>query len=177
MIALIGASASGKTEIAKILASKYGISKVVTTTTRPMRIGEVDGRDYFFVSQEEFNKRINDGRFVEYINYNNNFYGSQKDQIADDKCLVVEPHGLNKYRLLKDNHIVIFHLLASEKTRFNRMLLRGDSKENAESRIIKDRIEFADEKIGKCDYTIDTENLSINDIADYIYSHYKKHLG
>jgi guanylate kinase len=53
MIVLAGASASGKTEAAKMLAAKYGITKVITTTTRPMRVGEVHARDYFFVSKEE----------------------------------------------------------------------------------------------------------------------------
>ena len=43
MIVLSGASASGKTEAAKMLTSKYGIVKAITTTTRPMRVNEVDG--------------------------------------------------------------------------------------------------------------------------------------
>ena len=53
MIVLAGASASGKTEVAKLLAKKYGIVKIITTTTREKRVGEVDKRDYFFVSKIE----------------------------------------------------------------------------------------------------------------------------
>ena len=173
MILLIGASASGKTEVAKILASKYNIKKVVTTTTRAMRVGEVNGKDYFFVSEDTFKRKIANNEFVEYVSYNNNFYGSSKDQIADDKCLIVEPHGLSKYRELNDKKIIIFHLLASEETRYNRMLCRGDSKENAIARIEKDKIEFADEKIGKCDFIIDTENLNIEQVADLVFNQYK----
>ena len=63
MIVLAGASASGKTEAAKVLASKYGITKVITTTTRAMRVNEINGRDYFFVSEEQFKKMIDNGKF------------------------------------------------------------------------------------------------------------------
>ena len=93
MIVLAGASASGKTEVAKMLASKYGIVKVITTTTRDLRVGEVDGRDYFFVSKEKFQQMIEDDRFVEYTVYNNHLYGSTKDQISMNKCIVVDPAG------------------------------------------------------------------------------------
>ena len=65
MIVLIGASASGKTEAAKMLMAKYGIQKAITTTTRPMRVHEVDGRDYFFVSKEKFDQLIKEDKFVE----------------------------------------------------------------------------------------------------------------
>ena len=59
MILLAGPSASGKTEIAKILMKDFGIRKVVTHTTRPPRIGEKDGVDYHFVTREEFEAAVN----------------------------------------------------------------------------------------------------------------------
>ena len=74
MIVLSGASASGKTEVAKILAAKYGLIKVITTTTRPMRVGEVDGKDYFFISKEKFEELIRNDEFVEFTIYNGNYY-------------------------------------------------------------------------------------------------------
>ena len=64
MIVLSGASASGKTEVAKMLAKKYGITKVVTTTTREKRNGEIHGKDYFFVSKNEFEIMIKEKKFV-----------------------------------------------------------------------------------------------------------------
>ena len=60
MIILVGASASGKTEIAKLIIKKYGFKKMVTTTTRPMRAGEVADIDYHFISKEEFTFRVDD---------------------------------------------------------------------------------------------------------------------
>ena len=69
MIVLSGASASGKTEAAKMLMVKYGIQKAITTTTRSMRLNEVNGKDYFFVSKEVFEQMIQDDRFVEHTLY------------------------------------------------------------------------------------------------------------
>ena len=54
MLILIGPSASGKTEVAKLLAKKYNITKIVTYTTRKPRINERNGIDYNFISLEEF---------------------------------------------------------------------------------------------------------------------------
>ena len=76
MLILIGPSASGKTEVAKILISKYGMQRLVTYTTRKMRTGEIGGRDYHFVTVEEF-LNLSEGEFVETTFYNGN-YGSRK---------------------------------------------------------------------------------------------------
>lgn len=54
MIILVGASASGKTEVAKMLGKLFQMRKVITHTTRPMRENEKDGVDYYFVTREEF---------------------------------------------------------------------------------------------------------------------------
>ena len=56
MIILIGPSASGKTATCLYLQDHYGIRKVVTHTTRAMRVGEVNGVDYHFVTKDEFQK-------------------------------------------------------------------------------------------------------------------------
>ena len=114
MIVLAGASASGKTEVAKVLASKYGITKIVTTTTRDKRKDEVDGVDYFFVSKEKFEQMILEDRFVEYTLYNGQMYGSTKDQIANDKCVVIDPAGLRSYIALNNKNIVTFYLEADD---------------------------------------------------------------
>ena len=174
MIVLSGASASGKTEVAKELAKNHGVVKIITTTTRKMRVNEVNGRDYFFVSVDEFKKMIEDDRFVEFTNYNGNFYGSTKDQIQDDRCVVIDPSGLKAYMSLKDPRIVTFFLTASEEVRYGRMLLRGDKVEDAEARIINDRIAFRKEVTDGCDFMIDSEKYSIEEIASIIIDLYKE---
>ena len=172
MIVLAGASASGKTEVAKELAKKYGITKVITTTTRAMRTGEVNGRDYFFVSKEEFLKMIEEGRFVEYTTYNGNLYGSTKDQISPKKCVVIDPAGLKAYIALNDNKIVTFFLDSEEETRYKRMLLRGDKEEDAKKRVEHDRTAFKPENIADVDYHIDSEKCNIEEVTDAIYKLY-----
>ena len=173
MIVLAGASASGKTEIAKLLAKKYGITKIVTTTTRPKRKGEVDGVDYFFVTPERFEQMIREDRFVEYTLFNGNMYGSTKDQIAKDKCVVIDPAGLRSYIALKDDSIVTFYLEADEKTRYDRMLSRGDDIDKINSRIAHDREAFKKENIVKVDYVIKNSSDDVlEDVCDQIYQIY-----
>ena len=173
MIVLSGASASGKTEVAKLLAKKYGIVKIITTTTREKRVGEVDKRDYFFVSKEEFERKIQAGDFVEYTLYNGNLYGSTKDQIADNKCVVIDPAGLRSYVALNNPSIVTFFLETDEETRRQRMLERGDGVEKAEVRIAHDRELFKKENICPVNFVIDSSSThTIEEIADLIYSKY-----
>ncbi len=176
MIILVGASATGKTEVAKVLARKYGIVKVVTHTTRSMRVGEVNDVDYHFVSKEEFEKLLNEDFFIEHTLYNNNYYGTSRPEIADNKCVVVDVNGLKAFRKLDNKNILIFKLLAEEKTRYNRMLQRGDSLESAKTRIENDKEKFSDAAIGKVNYTINTDELGIEGVADLIYQIYKEKL-
>ena len=174
MIVLAGASASGKTEIAKLLAKKYGITKIVTTTTRPKRKGEVDGVDYFFVDKAKFEKMIREDKFVEYTLFNGNLYGSTKDQISKNKCVVIDPAGLRSYMSLHDDSIVTFYLEADEKTRYQRMLDRGDEVDKIESRIAHDREAFKRENIVKVDYVIKNSSDDVlEDVCDHIYKIYK----
>ena len=176
MIVLAGASASGKTEVAKVLVKKYGVTKIVTTTTRDKRIGEVNGVDYFFVTKEEFEKMILDDRFVEYTLYNGQMYGSTKDQIAPDKCVVIDPAGLRSYINLGNKDIVTFYLEADEETRHQRMILRGDDAQKIKSRIENDRIAFKKKNIAKVDYVIDAGNEhSIEEVAKIVYDLYISH--
>ena len=176
MIVLSGASASGKTEVAKVLASKYGIVKVITTTTRKIRVNEVDGVDYFFVSNEKFLEMIKEEKFVEYTEYNGNFYGSTKDQIQNNKCVVIDPEGLRSYSQIEGRNVVTFFLKSKEETRYKRMLQRGDSVENASRRIINDRTAFARANICKVDHNIDSEKHSVEEVADIIYKLYQDHI-
>jgi len=176
MIVLSGASASGKTEAAKMLMVKYGIQKAITTTTRPMRCNEQNGRDYFFISIPEFEQMIKDDKFVEHTLYNGNHYGSTKDQIADNRSVVIDLEGLKSYSALNNKRIVTFYLSTSEDVRFARMLERGDKKEDAIKRIENDRIIFSDENIPKVDFRIDSENKTIEQVADEIYRLYWKKL-
>lgn len=172
MIVLAGASASGKTEVAKELAKRYGITKVITTTTRPMRVGEVDGRDYFFVTKEKFEQMLHADKFVEHTFYNDNLYGSTKDQIAPNRCVVIDPAGLRAYIALNDPKIITFFLDTDENIRYQRMLSRGDKEEDAKRRIAHDRLAFMPSNIADVDCHVDSQNFNVEEVTDYIYKKY-----
>ena len=176
MIVLCGASASGKTVTALDLQKRHGLVKAITTTTREKRVGETDGVEYFFVTKEEFQKRLSENKFVEHSLYNGNFYGCGIDQVSDNKIVVLDPNGLHAFLKLKDKNVVSFHLIADEKTRRERMVSRGDKAENVASRIENDVTDFSLENIGKVDFIIKTENYTIEEVSDMIYKLYKEKL-
>ncbi len=174
MIILCGPSASGKTEVAKMLHSKYGIVKMITTTTRSMRVNEINGRDYFFVTKEEFLNRLNNNKFVEHTFYNGNYYGSGIDQIGPNKCIVVDPKGLAAFQTLNNPKIKTFFLISEEDTRFERMIRRGDKKEDAIARILKDRDEFGLDKIKNINCYVDSQNLTVEEVCDFVFKKYNE---
>lgn len=77
-----GPSGAGEDSIISALAKEFSLEKIVTTTTRAMREGEVEGKDYFFISFQKFQQRLIEGDFVEYAQqYNGNFYGVTKQEL------------------------------------------------------------------------------------------------
>lgn len=177
MIVLVGPSASGKTEAAKLLYSIYGIKKVITHTTRPMRIDEKDDVDYHFVSKEEFLKLKEKNYFIETTLYNGNYYGTSKSEVSDNKVLIVDPNGVKSILSLNDPRIIIFRLNADSTTRFNRMIIRGDSIENIEQRISKDKDVFSEDALSFKSINIDTEKMTLLEISKFIYETYQDELA
>ena len=176
MIVLTGASASGKTVTALDLQKRHGLVKAITTTTREKRVGETDGVEYFFISKEEFQKRLAENKFVEHSIYNGNYYGCGVDQVSDNKIVVLDPNGLHSFLRLKDKNIVSFLLVADESTRKTRMKERGDKEANIKQRIENDVNDFSLEKIGKVDFVINTEKYTIEEVSDLIYKLYNEKL-
>ncbi len=172
MIVLVGASASGKTEVARALKNKYGLTKIITHTTRAMREKEIDGVDYHIVSVEDFLNLKKDNYFVETTEYNGNYYGTSRKEIEDNKVLVVDPNGLHAFVALGDHRIVTFFLNAAESTREKRMLLRGDHPEAIQKRLENDKADFSYNNVGRTDFVIDTEKISVEEVADSIYKLY-----
>lgn len=85
LIIISSPSGGGKgTLIKEILKTVTNIGYSVSYTTREMREGEENGRDYFFVSREEFEKLIENGEFLEYAEVHGNFYGTSKTQVNKD---------------------------------------------------------------------------------------------
>lgn len=175
MIILIGPSASGKTEIAKKLISSFNYQKFVTTTTRAMRQNEKNKIDYYFISKEKFLEDIKQDLFIEYTIYNDNYYGSYKKEKDDNKVLIVEPNGLEAFKKLKDPHIVSFYIKSDENDRKERMIKRGDKKEDIIKRLNNDRLLFNDSI--KTDFVIINKNSTLEELSKKINQLYKEKLS
>ena len=174
MILLVGASASGKTEIAKYLFRAHGIKKAVTHTTRMIRPSETPDIDYHFVSQAAFLAMKEKDAFVETTEYNGNYYGCSKAECADDKCIILDPNGIASFRKLNNPSIIVFYLRASETLREERMRGRGDEENAIQKRILNDRKAFNDSLLPLADYVIDCETGSIEELGEKIYSIYRE---
>lgn len=172
MLVLLGPSASGKTESAKIMINRYPISRVVTCTTRTKRINEIDGFDYHFFTMEEFLDLEKQDYFIETAEYNNNLYGTPRNELGDDKFIILEPQGLQSFLKLKPCPIVAILLNTSESIRIARMRERLDKQKDITKRINSDREDFNINNIQGLDLIIDTSNLSLSDVADLVYSNY-----
>lgn len=172
MLVLVGPSASGKSAIVKCLEKEHGLKKFITCTTRPMRVGEVDGVDYYFMSKEEFNNRFRNNEFIETVFYNGNYYGTLKSECGANKVVILEPQGLKKFLASVDEIYSVF-LHTDENILKERMLSRGDSYLEMMTRLENDRLIFSEEQLEEVDFTVNTTSLSICEIASLIIDKYK----
>lgn len=171
MLVLVGPSASGKSAIVKCLMKKYGLEKFITCTTRPMRVGEINGVDYYFLTNEEFSRLYNENEFIETVYYNGNYYGTLKKEANDNKVVILEPQGLNNFVSVLDSVYAVF-LQTDEAILKERMISRGDSLLEVAKRLENDQILFSEDQLSKIDYKINTTSLSVEEISNKIYEKY-----
>ncbi len=132
LIVISGPSGAGKgTIISKLKEINNNIWVSISMTSRPVRSNDVPNETYFFVSKEEFEERINKGIFLEYAEYNGNYYGTPKDKILDklnngiDVILEIEIQGALKVKKLIPDAIFIFIMPPSLGELRNRLVKRG----------------------------------------------------
>lgn len=174
MIVIVGPSASGKTEISKILFNDFKYKKCVTSTTRLKRQNEIEDVDYHFFTKEEFKKLIDNDLLVEFTNYQNNFYGIQKKDIGINKVVIVEPNGANVLIDEYKDKVFVVYISSSEKDRKIRMINRGDDIETIKNRLLYDREVFGLEKIKKIDLFIINNGEDLFNLAKLINEKYIK---
>jgi guanylate kinase len=78
LVIISGPSGSGKTTICKELTKDPKVKASISATTRPPRSQEVDGKDYYFVSEREFERKIKEGFFIEHARYSGTLYGTPR---------------------------------------------------------------------------------------------------
>lgn len=132
LIIISGPSGAGKGTICKELAKDSNIRISVSMTTRSPRDGEVDGKDYYFVTKDEFLDNIDKGGFLEYAtNYGQNFYGTPKDKVYKllnegyDVILEIDIQGALKVKDVASDGIFIFVMPPSMRELKNRLIKRA----------------------------------------------------
>ena len=150
MIIIIGKTCSGKTSIANRLVAEYGFNKIITYTTRPIRKGELDNKDYHFISGEEFVNKIGDDFFAEWkvykTLYGEWYYGTSYEDIKNAKendILIITPEGYKEItKCCIDKNMKVLYIYSNRSTIKNRLSKRGDSKEEANRRFATDTKDF-----------------------------------
>ncbi len=172
MLVLIGPSASGKTEIAKILIEKYNFEKLVTYTTRKKRINEQDGIDYHFVSKEKFLLKKSENEFIETTFYNDNFYGTRVKDVRENRVVILDPMGANNFYNYFKKKVFVVYLETTKELRKKRMLERHDELDLINKRLENDDQIFKKENINKINKVIINEQASLEMLAHEIYNLY-----
>jgi len=158
-------SGTGKSTVAgKLLHQIEGVKRVITATTRDPRPGERHGVDYLFISREEFQRGIEEGRFLEYAEVYGNFYGTPRDQVERnlregfDSLLVIDVQGAFSVKKVCPDAVSIFLLPPSLEELRRRIRGRGYRDSN-----VRLRFETARKEI-PCARNFDY--IVINDFVD-----------
>ena len=167
LIVLSGFSGVGKnTVITQVLAQRPDIHYSVSFTTRAPREGEVDGVNYNFVTREDFQARIARGEFLEYAEYNGNFYGTSMKVIRDnldrgtDVLLEIEVKGAAAVMAKIPEAVSVFLVPPSFDELSKRLHARGtDDEETIQNRLAIARQEAKEVK--------NYEYIVVNDTVDH----------
>lgn len=176
MIVLVGASASGKTELAKQLYQTYGYKKCITTTTRKPRINEKNAIDYHFLSMEAFDKLVKEDGFYEVTHYQDHYYGIQKKDVNEDGVVIVDPKGANTLVQKGTSDIYVVYIETSEDIRKKRMEMRKDDPLIIEKRLRNDANVFYVEAFTRIDLHLKNDDHSLSELAHIVHETYQVYL-
>ena len=165
LIVISGFSGAGKGTLMKKLIEEYDqYALSISMTTRAPREGEVDGREYFFSTREQFEDKIKQGGFIEHAQYCGNYYGTPKDYVEQqldagkDVILEIEIQGAMKVKEQFPDAILLFVMPPSIAVLHQRLVGRGTETEE----VIAERLQRAEEEavgIEEYDYIIINDDL------------------
>ena len=177
-----GPSGSGKDTVLKELFKKRPEIKFsISSITRGMRVGEVEGEKYNFISREKFEEMIKNDDLLEYNEYVGNYYGTPKSPVVnavengDDMIIEVDVNGAAKIREKLPDAVSIFIMPPSFEELERRLSGRGTETED----VIKERLGSALGEIKRAteyDYVVVNDDLivAVNDIISIIESNHLK---
>jgi guanylate kinase len=158
-------SGAGKTSLVKALVGRIPAARIsISHTTRAKRPGEVEGEDYYFVSKDEFMKRVNAGGFLEHAEVYGNYYGTSQQAVEDllkrghDVILEIDWQGAAQVRRLRPEAVSIFILPPSRAILEQRLRGRGQDSDA----VITRRLAVAREELShyaESDYLIVNEDF------------------
>ncbi|MFZ2096779.1 MAG: guanylate kinase [Anaerolineales bacterium] len=176
MIVISGPSGVGKdTIIQRMKERNLPFQFVVTATTRPPRPNEVDGRDYFFYSNDEFAEMIEKGELLEYAIVYNDYKGIPRAQVSEalasgkDVVMRLDVQGAATIRKLYPEALMIFLSSQDEAEMVNRLQERKtETPEGLKLRIVTARQEMT--HLNSFDYVVINRELHLDETVDTIIS-------
>jgi len=176
LIIISGPSGVGKDTVFKELNKRLpDLRKSISVTTRPMREGEINGRDYIFVERKRFEQMIAENRFLEWASVHANYYGTPADEVmrlrgeGRDVVLVIDVQGAEKVAGAVSDALTIFLVPPSRAELVRRLTERGTEDRQA----IERRLIEADREIAVSsayDYIIvnDVMDKTVSELAEII---------
>ena len=171
IVVLSSPSGAGKTTLVKKISSDNKFSISISHTTRKPRSQEINGKDYFFISNTEFEKLIKDQKFLEYAKVFNNYYGSSSDNVinmlnnGENVIFDIDWQGTQQIKQKKLNYSIftIFILPPSKQELLNRLMTR----ETNNKEVVEERMrQFKQDILHWTEYDF----VVINDDLDNCYS-------
>ena len=147
LLVISGPSGSGKGEIVKrILERRNDVALSVSATTRAPRTGETNGISYHFMTKERFREKLDAGDFLEYNEYNGNFYGTPKSEVEKqlsagmNLILEIDVHGAKNVKRVFPEAILVMVAPPDFRTLETRLRGRGD---DVPEEVIRKRLDTA----------------------------------
>ena len=175
MLILSSPSGAGKTTITKKIQQKYQNFKIsVSHTTRKPRSNEIEGVDYFFVSHENFEKKISNNEFYEYAKIFDNFYGTSRDSVNvllknyNNVLFDIDWQGTQQLSKFKELKLIKIFLLPPDKKELKNRLIQRNQ-DNID--IISKRLKAYDDDVH---HWSDYDHVIINDNLEHCFSQIEK---
>jgi len=157
---------TGKTTLVSMLVEEFSnVTRSISYTTRQKRPDEVDGKDYFFIGQEEFQKRAQKGEFLEYAEVFDNYYGTSKKFVEEKRSLgkhvvlVIDTQGAMKLRDYEDAIFIFVRPPSMDEQRKRLQKRHTESSDAIEKRLswAQDELQVAKDY----DYQVINDDLKV----------------
>ena len=175
MAILSSPSGAGKTTLTKKIQQKYQNFKIsVSHTTRKPRSNEIEGIDYFFVSHDEFEKKISNNEFYEYAKIFDNFYGTSKESVNsllkknNDILFDIDWQGTQQLKKFKELKLIKIFLVPPDKQELEKRLIQRNQDK---PEVITKRLKAYNNDIL---HWSDYDYVIINDSLDHCFSQIEK---